>query len=476
MDHYVSLNTIFRHGYYVIYKNIKQYGSLLSGNGSTVESSFHCKYEILKVTNKGIRGYAKGNITYDYSEELSKIIFPTIVDNEFKFKDHDGNDTEFVAVTDIWKIRKAYEVSILENDPDKVLCRLSTSNINNLNSFTIHNYKARIPIYTKNYIESSHNRYYILNKSTLKQLWVNEQGNISNTDLLLMNTKNRISSGNGVSWSQKRDSILPKYGNSTSVLVNDINNFGSRKFYTVAGDKLVEMLKYTWYKNKTLLQYIKGKVKIGAFGDAPGTWSFVMTTFGFKVTSMSLMNPITTEDEEYDPLRYKAKVFDSPNITVILKNAGNIFLNHDLYSHNEWDVILIDAAIEDMRNRFGQEVSNKSLTLNSLKIARNGIKVGGVIIIKTFTLTQKEIIEEIINTSRYYKTMYLCKPISSRHVNSELYLIFIDKLSIPTDAKVNLGDLIKYSNRFMWETASFIDSTLSNEPFPNVINFSKDSI
>ena len=487
MDNYLNPYSIYLEEdgrkYYYIYLNPKYIGNFTSDLSSLnpIMDTKNISYDIVIIRDDmKIFGWKESSTNYNINKsykEVKKRFSISINNQEINYKLK--NSYKQVYTNSIFEMRKSIKIS---KDEDGFFeCFMTDEIINDLDSTLINN-----PAYLKQsnkdirYEENSFNKYYTFSKVS-KQSPTSINYDKLGTELSkLNNTKALIGSTSKIGWNKIRDALLPKYNISTSIIQDDIHNLGKHKYYTVAGNKLVELIESTYYKGKRLVDMFNKGDKVLTLGDAPGTWSVVLRERGFNVHTMSLMVPDIKSG--YDPLKFKAEALShansNPYIKVILDNDGDLTSeeNHKKwYSEQgkQWKGIFIDAAVDDDHD---QENSNMFLTRHSLRVAREGVLPKGMIIIKTFTITNSNLIELIVDTSRHYEKVLLSKPISSRFTNSELYLIFINKLQTPTNEKIDMKDLLYASTKYLIDTNRTIRSAIERIGYKRINDFNIDHI
>lgn len=483
MNNYIDRRTIFfqikSKKYYAVYSKLEHIGVTEFYNPELrlvkVSDPKDVKFEILIIGENSLYGMIPSDRSIDYSKSYKKIMKKfsiSIVGNVIEYDVEDDASYE-LETDDLSVIRRSTRI---EKVGDIFVCKVTGSVVNDLDSYILNNliYLTRDNA-NVSYYELPLNRYYVFRKVKTQSSVASVENELILEHDKLDIIKTLIGSSGGMRWNRTRDAVLPKYGLSTSTIKDDINNLGYHKYYTVAGDKMVELLKHTYYKDRPIWKYIKGSVL--TLGDAPGTWSIVLRELGFNVHTMSLLTP--NVEDNYNPLKYKAAALShtksTPYIKMIKDNFGDLTLNHNLYNKNQWGGIFIDAAIDDIYDH-NQEKLNMNLASHSFQAMREGIKTNGIGIVKVFTITTHKLIQMILETSKYFRATMLSKPTSSRFTNSELYVIFIGKLATPTIYSIDAVDLIYASTTYMMDTNRIIKTAIDGDMYTNINKFNIDHI
>ena len=128
----------------------------------------------------------------------------------------------------------------------------------------------------------------------------------------------------------------------------------------------------------------------------------------------------------------------------IKKNIKGTILSADITDENTPDVIFdscpengyalitADGAFDVSENYEDQEKATYDLLFNEISMALSSQAPGGVFILKLFDCFQPRTWNLIVWLKKCYKEVYICKPPSSRPVNSEKYCVclgFIEKFN-----------------------------------------------
>lgn len=119
----------------------------------------------------------------------------------------------------------------------------------------------------------------------------------------------------------------------------------------------------------------------------------------------------------------------------------------DYFSNKENKVDLYTADgsmnIGDKYNE--QEKLNYGIIAGELKIGLISLNLKGTMIIKFFSMFMKKTIDLIIEYGKHFRKVLFTKPVSSNSLNSEIYVIFVDRQEIPR--KINSSNIINMKNR-----------------------------
>lgn len=125
----------------------------------------------------------------------------------------------------------------------------------------------------------------------------------------------------------------------------------------------------------------------------------------------------------YDNLNYKVTSLKFVNLD---NNCGNILHKHVYESvvgamSNKINFCMADGAINSVED---QEESNFELVVQEINIALECLVEGGNFLLKVFTFVSEKMQNLLLKTSRKFKYVAVCKPLSSRAANSECYFFF----------------------------------------------------
>jgi len=161
-------------------------------------------------------------------------------------------------------------------------------------------------------------------------------------------------------------------------------------------------------------------------GSAPGSWLQVAKEFAEH-------NIIRYNDQFYHRDHYKILGVDIKKISSI-ENVDFLlmdFTNPDFpnmvqsYFQNKIDLIISDASINKIGNKFSDHLNQINLCYNILDIAKIHLKVRGVLVLKTFQGSDFKKLFSKIKTE--FKLLKAYKPKSSKKKSNEIYLIGLQK-------------------------------------------------
>ncbi len=161
-------------------------------------------------------------------------------------------------------------------------------------------------------------------------------------------------------------------------------------------------------------------------GCAPGSWLQVAKKYGEE-------NLERYKDQYYHRNHYKIMGIDmkkiSPieNINFIKLDITNPQLQKEIsnYFNSELDLILSDASINKIGNKFADHLNQLKLCYLILEISKRNLKRNGSLVIKIFQGTDfNKFKNEIFSLFRIVKSY---KPKSSKKRSNEIYLIGLQK-------------------------------------------------
>lgn len=169
-------------------------------------------------------------------------------------------------------------------------------------------------------------------------------------------------------------------------------------------------------------------------------------------------------------LMSRANNGDATNIDNILDFAARVGPNSsiggvDLYSH--------DAGMDTSTDYNNQELINAKLHLGCAISGLLTLKIGGTFIAKQYTLFETFTWNLILIYAQLFDEFYLCKPLTSRPYNSEIYLIGKKFRGIDDETKdILIGRLIDFN------TAPFLpdaaNSMLMSESIGAIVKFARN--
>ena len=136
------------------------------------------------------------------------------------------------------------------------------------------------------------------------------------------------------------------------------------------------------------------------------------------------------------------------------KTSEHIF---DNCPENGYALITADGAFDVSDNYEDQEKSTYDLLFNEIALALSCQSTGGNFILKMFDCLQPRTWNLIVWLQKCYKEVYICKPPSSRPVNSEKYCVclnFIEKYTYSPSYNKIL-DYPNFRNFFLKESVEF---------------------
>jgi hypothetical protein len=117
-------------------------------------------------------------------------------------------------------------------------------------------------------------------------------------------------------------------------------------------------------------------------------------------------------------------------------------------TNDGFDFYSSDAGIDVSQDASGELTFNEQESLNAKLHLGCGLagllllRRGGSMILKQYTCFRKITIRLILEYSKCFEKFYLCKPLTSRPYNSEIYLVGVNFIGIATQQRQELIDLL----------------------------------
>lgn len=161
-------------------------------------------------------------------------------------------------------------------------------------------------------------------------------------------------------------------------------------------------------------------------GSAPGSWLQVAKRFAED-------NLTKYNDQYYHRGHYKIlgvdikKVSPIENIDLLIMDFTNpeFYYKVQLYFQTKIDLIISDASINKIGNKFSDHLKQINLCYKILDLAKTHLKYKGVLVLKTFQGSDfNKLVKKIKKEFRILKAL---KPRSSKKKSNEIYLIGLQK-------------------------------------------------
>jgi 23S rRNA U2552 (ribose-2'-O)-methylase RlmE/FtsJ len=183
---------------------------------------------------------------------------------------------------------------------------------------------------------------------------------------------------------------------------------------------------------------ISGNILYGALCEGPGgfieAFNFYRKNKDVKdsIVAMTLRNDL---DETIPSWKKSDEILKQCNRIYItygydstgnLYNIRNIEYYVDMFGDNKADLITGDGGFDFSENYNNQEITIIRLLWCEIVAGILSLKKGGSMIIKLFDI-YKQVTKDILYVlCHYFNKVYICKPHSSRPLNSEKYVVCID--------------------------------------------------
>ncbi|MFX1327433.1 MAG: SAM-dependent methyltransferase [Promethearchaeota archaeon] len=161
-------------------------------------------------------------------------------------------------------------------------------------------------------------------------------------------------------------------------------------------------------------------------GCAPGSWLQVAKKYAEE-------NLERYKDQYYHRNHYKImgidmkKVSPIENVNVIKLDITNPELQKELneYFNSELDLILSDASINKIGNKFADHLNQLNLCYLILEISKKNLKHNGILVIKIFQGVDFNKFKNAL--SSLFRIVKSYKPKSSKKRSNEIYLVGLQK-------------------------------------------------
>jgi len=183
---------------------------------------------------------------------------------------------------------------------------------------------------------------------------------------------------------------------------------------------------------------ISGNILYGALCEGPGgfieAFNFYRKNKDVKdsIVAMTLRNDL---DETIPSWKKSDEILKQCNRIYItygydstgnLYNLRNIEYYVDMFGDNKADLITGDGGFDFSENYNNQEITIVRLLWCEIVAGILSLKKGGSMVIKLFDI-YKQVTKDILYVlCHYFNKVYICKPHSSRPLNSEKYVVCID--------------------------------------------------
>lgn len=209
---------------------------------------------------------------------------------------------------------------------------------------------------------------------------------------------------------------------------------------------------YSWIAN-SLVGYAGNDLdaKINALGDQYGIWAHNKDNW--------LMDVETKDDKRPN----NGDVTDLNNIMDMKARIGDD--KPDVVTHDAGiDVSFVIDELDDQTGFNTQEFKNMKIHFGCAITAFETLKIGGAFMAKQYTFFETFTINLILLYASMFEEFYICKPITSGHSNSEIYLIGLGFTGLPDDYAAVFRD--RMTN---WNTNPFIvEKNLNHESLSEI--------
>jgi 23S rRNA U2552 (ribose-2'-O)-methylase RlmE/FtsJ len=183
---------------------------------------------------------------------------------------------------------------------------------------------------------------------------------------------------------------------------------------------------------------ISNNILYGALCEGPGgfieAFNLYRKSIGYKdtIVAMTLRNDI---DETIPSWKKSEDILRKCNriyITYGSDSTGNIYniqnIDHyvSMFNNNKADIVTADGGFDFSEDYNNQETTIVRLLWCEIVTGLLSLKKGGTMIVKIFDIYKPITMDIMYILSYYFNSVYICKPCTSRPLNSEKYVVCID--------------------------------------------------
>ena len=218
---------------------------------------------------------------------------------------------------------------------------------------------------------------------------------------------------------------------------------------------------------------------------AEGPGGFVEAIYNYRKKHNNNNNKATcmtlNSDDKNIPNWAKANYFlkHNPSINLVygVDNTGDIYNPKNIkflinkFKHNKANLITADGGFDFSDDYKNQEQNSYQLIISQIVCALGCLDKGGHFVIKIFEIFTHLTVKIIYFLTQFFKNVHINKPLSSRNLNSEKYLICKDFTGIDDNMLGSLLILLKKWGELKSQNKYINDIFIFNVPreFENMI-------
>jgi 23S rRNA U2552 (ribose-2'-O)-methylase RlmE/FtsJ len=235
----------------------------------------------------------------------------------------------------------------------------------------------------------------------------------------------------------------------------------------------------------THFDIVDNKASLNLLCIAEGPGGFVEAIYNYRKKNNNNFNKATcitlNSDDRNIPNWTKANHFlkHNPSIKLVygVDNTGDIYNPENIkflinkFKHSKANLITADGGFDFSDDYKNQEQNSYQLIICEIVCALGCLKEGGHFVIKIFEIFTHLTVKIIYFLTRFFKSVSINKPLSSRNLNSEKYLICKDFVGIQSNMIDSLLILLEKWSDLKSQNIYINDIFIFNVPreFENMI-------
>lgn len=215
-------------------------------------------------------------------------------------------------------------------------------------------------------------------------------------------------------------------------LKKKINTYFNAQCFSIPYLKITEIMNCMFSKFN-----IKKEVKVFSNCELPGSFILGLNHF-FSIRKIKFSwKAQSYESGLCDNFNLKHNYPDNwINLSGDMLDKDNVKKHIEYFKNDKYDLYTSDGSLDILsfkeKNMDIDELYNNQEKINiilkqaEIEVGISSLKINGSMIIKFFTLFEKETINNLLYTFNLFDKIYFVKPESSKSINSEIYICFIN--------------------------------------------------
>jgi len=264
-------------------------------------------------------------------------------------------------------------------------------------------------------------------------------------------------------------------------IITDYEFVGNNKYHSIKKLKDNHAISRAYYKLWEILSVFENEMNVKTshkegmnmlgLAEAPG--GFIQCVIDYRKNKKDNFYGISLRDAENNRIPWVAKLLKENNIHILFgdekrNHDGNLY-NPEIitffdkyYKNNKMDLVTADGGfLISMKEENQKGQLHNQLFLCETYMALITLKNGGHFVLKVYDLNNKFMIDLIYILSNIFEIVHTFKPVTSREMNSEHYLVCINfnQKKFTKKIKSTLFKVIKT----LWNDKDIILTSLINE-------------